>query len=134
MLDLAPALPMRQRAIRVQLQQVLLNLVINACDAMDDVDSDRVMTVRTRLAPSSFVAISVSDVGHGIPRRDLERIFDPFVTSKPEGMGLGLAVCRTIIQAHHGTLRATNNRSRGATLHVVLPSSAGRADAAPPFM
>jgi PAS domain S-box-containing protein len=119
-LDLAPDLPMI-RGDRVQLQQVLLNLVINACDAMDEV-ANRALTVRTRLTDDSVVEVSISDIGRGILSDDLERIFTPFVTSKMEGMGLGLAVCTTIIQAHHGNLWATNNAFHGATLHFTLPA------------
>lgn len=118
-LDLADELP-AVSGDRVQLQQVLLNLVINACDAMDGA-SGRVLEVRTRLAEEQAIEVSISDVGRGIPPDDLELIFAPFFTSKKEGMGLGLAVCRTITQAHHGTLWATNNAARGATLHFQLP-------------
>jgi two-component system, LuxR family, sensor kinase FixL len=126
-IDLAPTLP-AVSGDPVQLQQVLLNLVINACDAMDDVSAHRALTVRTRLAANASIEVSVSDVGRGIPEEDLERIFEPFVTSKSDGMGLGLAVCRTIIQAHHGTLLAANNPDRGATLHVLLPIVATTTD------
>lgn len=107
---------------RVQLQQVLLNLILNACDAMDNVSAGRTLTVRTRTVPGPAIEVSISDIGRGIPADDLDRIFTPFVTSKAEGIGLGLAICRTIIQAHHGTLWATNNSSRGATLHFRLPA------------
>lgn len=125
-LELASDLP-TIRGDRIQLQQVLLNLVINACDAMDETEAaGRTLTVRTQCAPGPAIEVSVSDTGRGIPPENLERIFTPFVTSKTEGMGIGLAVCRTIISAHGGNLRATNNPSRGATLHFVLPST--RAD------
>ena len=66
--------------------------------------------------------MSVADRGSGIPPEDLERIFEPFVSTKAEGMGLGLAVCRTIVAAHHGRLWATNNADRGATMHFTLPA------------
>lgn len=119
--DLSPDLP----AINgdpVQLQQVLLNLVINACDAMDGNRNNRQLTVRTRLTCDTSIEVSISDIGCGVPEADLERIFDPFVTTKADGMGLGLAVCRTIIQAHRGSLWATNNPAGGTTLHVLLTS------------
>lgn len=106
---------------RVQLQQVLLNLVINACDAMSDLGAGRTLSVRTQAVPGPAVEVSVSDIGRGIPPADLQRIFMPFVTSKVEGVGLGLAICGTIIRAHRGKLWATNNPSRGATLHFELP-------------
>lgn len=116
------------RGDRVQLQQVLLNLVINACDAMEHRSTGRVLTLRTLSAPHSMIDVLVSDAGRGVPPQDLERIFAPFVTSKSHGMGLGLAVCRTIIQAHHGMLWATNNASSGATLHVRLPEYSATSD------
>lgn len=127
-LDLAKGLP-AVSGDRVQLQQVLLNLVINACDAMEQVATGRVLAVRTQAAPGSGVEVSISDVGRGIPEDQLEGIFAPFNTSKAEGIGLGLAICRTIVAAHRGTLWATNNPSRGATLHFVLPADATAADA-----
>lgn len=121
-LDLASDLP-AVNGDRVQLQQVLLNLVINACDAMEDNKAPRSLTIRTRASDAS-IEVLVSDVGRGIPQEDLERVFTPFVTSKLQGMGLGLAVCRTIIQSHNGSLWATNNPTQGSTLHVLLPSAA----------
>lgn len=71
---------------------------------------------------------SISDIGRGLPADDPESIFTPFVTSKRDGIGLGLPICRTIIQAHRGTLWATNNDSRGATLHFLLPAYSSAAD------
>lgn len=126
-LELAPSLP-TVRGDRVQLQQVLLNLLANGCDAMIGV-TDRILTIQTRLAAGSKVEVLVSDLGHGVPPEDLERIFTPFVTGKSHGMGLGLTVCRTIIQSHQGTLWATNNPSSGATFHVGLPVSAAPREA-----
>lgn len=107
---------------RVQLQQVLLNLVINGCDAMDGRERDRHLFVRSRVAEDGGVEISVSDHGEGIPPQDLERIFEPFITTKAHGMGLGLAICRSIAEAHGGRLWATNNAGRGATVHFRLPT------------
>lgn len=115
---------------RVQLQQVLLNLVINACDAMGEIGNGRKLRVRTEAVPGPAVRVSISDIGHGIPPDDLERIFMPFVTSKTEGIGLGLAICGTIIRMHRGKLWATNNPSRGATLHFELPVEPHPASAA----
>jgi C4-dicarboxylate-specific signal transduction histidine kinase len=106
----------------VQLQQVLLNLVMNGCDAMDGVPGDRRMTLRTAAAAGGEVEVSVADRGRGIPPGDLERIFEPFVSTKAEGMGLGLAVCRTIVAAHRGRLWAANNAARGASFHFTLPA------------
>ena len=106
----------------VQLQQVLLNLVMNGCDSMDGAPGDRRMTLRTAAAAAGEVEVSVADRGRGIPPGDLERIFEPFVSTKAEGMGLGLAVCRTIVAAHRGRLWAANNADRGASFHFTLPA------------
>ncbi len=119
-LDLAPNLPMID-GDRVQLQQVLLNLVMNGSDAMESIGKGRRLTVRTRQIGDDAVEIAVSDVGTGIPEDELERIFIPFVTSKAEGMGLGLAVCTSIAQSHGGKLWASNNPGGGATLTLSLP-------------
>jgi PAS domain S-box-containing protein len=99
---------------RVQLQQVMVNLLTNACDAMDRAEGDRRLTLQTIRIDGSGVKVSVIDRGRGIPPEDLERIFQPFVSTKTEGMGLGLAVCRTIIASHKGRLWATNNPDCGA--------------------
>lgn len=120
--DLADALP-AVSGDRNQLQQVLLNLVINACDAMEVQDVDRRLVVRTETTVHGNVEVSVLDRGAGIPLPNLERIFEPFVTTKATGMGLGLAICRSIVEAHGGRLWATNNADRGATLHCELPAT-----------
>jgi two-component system, LuxR family, sensor kinase FixL len=109
---------------RNQLQQVLLNLVINGCDAMDGHAAGGRLVVRTQRTIGGNVEFSVADAGAGIPQADLERIFEPFVTSKSHGLGLGLAICRSIVEAHGGRLWATNNADRGATLHCELPANA----------
>ena len=109
-------------ADRVQIQQVLLNLVVNGCDAMVNTESaNRRLTVRSA-ASNGEVEVLVIDEGCGIPPERLEEVFTPFFTTKSNGMGLGLAVCRTIVAAHGGRLWATNNNGhRGATFHVTLP-------------
>jgi len=122
--DLVDALP-AVSGDRNQLQQVLLNLVINGCDAMDGWEKDRRLLVRTGATAQGDVEVSVADHGTGIPSADLERIFEPFVTTKARGMGLGLAICRSIVEAHGGRLWATNNADRGATLHCELPAQRG---------
>jgi C4-dicarboxylate-specific signal transduction histidine kinase len=108
---------------RVQLQQVLINLIVNGCEAMTHVDCPgRQLVVRTALTAEGETCVSVSDMGHGIPPDDLERVFDPFFTTKTHGLGLGLAVCRTIIAAQGGRLWATNNSGRGASFYFTLPA------------
>jgi PAS domain S-box-containing protein len=119
--DLAASLP-AVSGDRNQLQQVLLNFVINGCDAMDGQEADRLLVVRTQASADGNVEVSVADRGAGIPSANLERIFEPFVTTKTTGMGLGLAICRSIVEAHGGRLWATNNADRGATLHCELPA------------
>jgi two-component system, LuxR family, sensor kinase FixL len=119
--DLAAGLP-QVTGDRIQLQQVLLNLVINACDAMNsNAARDRRLDVSTAMANHGFVEVSVCDRGRGIPAVDLDRIFEPFVTTKAHGMGLGLAVCRTIVNAHAGRIWGTNNTDRGARFCLTLP-------------
>jgi two-component system, LuxR family, sensor kinase FixL len=108
-------------ADRVQLQQVLLNLVLNACEAMNGEGSgDRRLELIVRNESRNTVRFSVCDNGSGIPPRQLERLFEPFVTTKAEGMGLGLSMSRTIISAHGGRMWAENNAHRGATVHFIL--------------
>jgi C4-dicarboxylate-specific signal transduction histidine kinase len=117
---LAPNLP-PALGDRVQLQQVLLNLIFNACDAMAGrPPADRRITIATALTDQGAVQLSVSDQGVGIPEGRLEQIFDPFVTTKENGLGLGLAICRSIVTAHGGRLWAVNNVDRGATLLMVM--------------
>jgi signal transduction histidine kinase len=119
--ELAPSLPVLQ-ADRVQLQQVLINLVTNACDTMADTPREaRVLTIRTGLDGNGFVLISVCDAGPGIAEGKLEQVFEPFFSSKANGLGLGLSVCRTIVDAHGGKLWAEHNSDRGATFRLSLP-------------
>ena len=106
---------------RVQLQQVVLNLVMNACDAMDGTPA---ATRRLDVATSpdrGFVRLSITDRGRGIPEGQFERVFEPFVTFRDEGLGLGLAISRSIVTAHGGSIRAENNVEGGATFHCLLP-------------
>jgi len=119
--DLADALP-AVSGDRNQLQQVLINFVFNGCDAMDGKDTDRRLLVRTQATARGNAQFSVADRGAGIPSANLERIFEPFMTTKATGMGLGLAICRSIVEAHGGRLWASNNADCGATLHCELPA------------
>jgi signal transduction histidine kinase len=86
---------------------------------------DRRLEVRTARGEDGSVIASVSDRGRGIPAQDLERIFEPFVTTKSNGMGLGLSVCRTIVDAHGGRIWAVNNAASGVTVSVALPPQPG---------
>ena len=122
--ELSEALP-AVSGDRNQLQQVLLNFMMNGCDAMAGRETDRRLLVRTRQTAQGNVEFSVADRGSGIPAADLERIFEPFVTAKAHGMGLGLTICRSIAQAHGGRLWASNNADVGATLHCELPAKRG---------
>lgn len=117
-LDLNPGVP-RVFGDRVQLQQVILNLIVNGCDAMAD-RAERVVTVRT-VHSDLGVCTEVVDTGHGIAGDMLETIFTPFETTKPNGMGMGLAVCRTIVRAHGGRIWAENAQSGGARVCFDLP-------------
>jgi PAS domain S-box-containing protein len=120
--DLAPDLPL-VHGDSVQLQQVLLNLVMNACEAMAGAEKDaRRLTIRTKQSEDGSVQVSVIDCGPGIAPGKLEQVFESFYTTKAKGMGLGLAVCRSIITAHNGKMWATNNPSRGAAFHFTLPA------------
>jgi two-component system, LuxR family, sensor kinase FixL len=110
-------------ADRVQMQQVLLNLIMNGCDAMTDTEvTDRDLTLRSESTLDNAVHVSVVDHGCGIPPAHIEKVFAPFFTTKVTGMGLGLAVCRTIISAHGGRLWASSNAAGpGVTFHFALP-------------
>jgi signal transduction histidine kinase len=107
----------------VQLQQVLLNVIINACDAMKDTPpANRVVHISTS-SRNGAVRLSLHDQGCGIPDGDFTRIFQSFYTTKPEGMGIGLSICRSIIAAHHGNLWAEPDKDSGTTFHIELQST-----------
>ena len=109
---------------RVHLSQVLINLIINAMDAvMERAPAGRRIAVQARRGAGRTVELSVSDSGPGIPPEDLARIFDPFYTTKDSGMGMGLSVCRTIVNAHRGVLSAENRPEGGATFRVTLEAA-----------
>ena len=107
---------------RVQLQQVALNLILNALEAMRSTsDPLRDLRISTEAKEAGDVLVSVRDTGPGITSEDLERIFEPFFTTKPGGMGIGLSICRSIIEAHGGSLWAGANQPRGTTFQFTLP-------------
>ena len=121
-LDLSPGVcPVKGDS--VQLQQVILNLMLNAFSAMSGtgLDGARRLVVRTKSIDGSNVLVEVQDSGTGIAADKLESIFDPFITSKPEGLGMGLSICRSIIERHGGKIWAANNPDRGATFSITLP-------------
>ena len=123
--ELAPNLPV-VHGDAVQLQQVLLNLVLNSCDAMAGATrNNRQLTIRTSRGEDGSVCLSVVDGGTGIAPEKLEQVFEPFYSTKASGLGLGLAVCRSIVTAHGGKLWATNNPGPGATFHLTLPVRTG---------
>jgi signal transduction histidine kinase len=109
-------------ADRVQLQQVVLNLLINAVEAMSGMsEGARELLIRTEKAQSDAVLVRVQDSGPGFPPESAERLFESFYTTKPGGLGLGLSICRSIIEAHQGRLWATANSPRGAVFQFNLP-------------
>jgi two-component system sensor kinase FixL len=120
-IDLASRLPV-VIGDQVLLQQVLLNLILNGCDAAAHTGcvEHRQLHIQT-LWNGDAVQVSVGDQGEGIALDDMEHIFEPFFTTKQYGMGLGLAICRTIITAHYGRLWATNNADCGASFYFTLP-------------
>lgn len=108
---------------QLQLQQVFLNLVINAFEAMRRTKvQNRKVSVCTRSAQDGQVEILVRDQGTGIPAGDFQRVFAPFYTTKPKGLGMGLAICRSIVETHKGAISVANNARRGVTFRVVLPA------------
>ena len=118
-LDIRPNLPL-VNGDRVQLEQVVMNLLVNAFEAVTG-QPERNVTVRAS-SLDGRVAVSVYDTGPGISRIDLQRIFEPFFTRKPQGMGIGLAICRTIVEAHGGRVSARNRTERGSVFELSLPA------------
>ena len=105
---------------RIQLQQVLLNLITNAIEAMATVDGPRILTVSSNARDDGGVMISIADTGTGIGTQDTQRVFNPLFTTKSGGMGMGLSICRSIIEAHGGTLWVVPNAPRGSIFQFVL--------------
>jgi signal transduction histidine kinase len=122
-LELAPGLP-PICGDRVQLQQVILNLLMNGLDAMrESSEGERTLVLRTLAGDgAASVVVAVEDSGMGIDEADLEHVFHAFYTTKPEGLGMGLAIARSIVEAHGGRLEARNNPGRGATFSFTLPA------------
>lgn len=114
---------------RVQLQQVLLNLIVNAIDAMAK-GEPRVLGIRSELHENDRIKVSVSDTGVGIRRQDADRVFNPLFTNKPDGMGMGLSICRAIVEAHDGALWFAPNEPQGTVFQFTLRTHGAPAVAA----
>ena len=128
-LELATALPLAS-GDTVQLQQVLLNLVMNAVEAMNEMAlSRRIITIQTLPTPDGDVRVNVIDHGDGLTGSQQERVFQPFFTTKPGGLGLGLSISASIMKAHGGNLRLENNANAGATASFTVPSQNGQSSA-----
>jgi signal transduction histidine kinase len=108
---------------RVQLQQVLMNLMMNSIDATKDVDGTRELTIKSQRVENGQVLISVSDTGMGLPPQQADKIFNAFFTTKTHGTGMGLRISRSIVESHGGRLWATDNSPRGATFQFTLPTT-----------
>ena len=123
--QLAKGLPWIQ-GDRVQLQQVVLNLIINAGEAMGQMTKgSRKLLITTEAEPGG-VLVTVRDSGPGLGQVNVEKVFDAFHTTKPDGLGVGLSICRSIVEAHGGRLWAAPNESNGAVFHFALPAEKGR--------
>jgi signal transduction histidine kinase len=105
------------------LQQVIINLIINAIEAMSDGKGSRALLISTAQEPSGGVRVSVQDSGPGLDVEGLDRLFDAFYTTKPAGMGMGLSICRSIIEVHGGQIWASRNVGPGATFQCTLPAA-----------
>jgi signal transduction histidine kinase len=115
-------------ADRIQLQQVFMNLIVNAIEAMQAVnDRERILTIRSGVQDSADILVTVEDTGSGIDAKNANRIFETFFTTKRSGMGMGLAICRSIIQAHNGRLWASPGSVCGSIFYVALPPGASDA-------
>jgi signal transduction histidine kinase len=120
--QLAEGLPLVQ-GDRVQLQQVILNLIVNAIEAMRGIsEGARDLLISTGTATSGGVLVVVQDTGPGLDSATLERLFEAFYTTKPDGLGMGLSICRSIIEAHGGQLWPSANNEHGATFQFTLPT------------
>jgi signal transduction histidine kinase len=105
----------------VQLQQVLMNLMLNGIEAMKETGG--VLTVKAELDEDRQIEISVHDTGPGLPLGKAGQIFDAFFTTKPQGSGMGLAICKSIVESHGGRIWANDDDGRGATFHFALPAA-----------
>ena len=118
--ELADGLP-QIMADRVGLQQVLMNLMLNGIEAMKDMTAPGTLTIVSRRSEDGELAVSILDTGVGVPPEQIDQIFSAFITSKPQGTGMGLRISRSIIESHSGRLWASPNTGPGATFQFVLP-------------
>jgi len=107
---------------RVQLQQVMMNLIMNSIDAMKGVDGIREVAIQSQRAEDGHLMVSVNDTGVGLPAQEASQIFNAFFTTKPDGTGMGLSISRSIVESHGGRLWAACNTPRGASFHFTLPT------------
>jgi C4-dicarboxylate-specific signal transduction histidine kinase len=121
-MELAADLP-QVSGDRVQLQQVMMNLMMNSIDAMKDVEGTRELAIKSHRTGNEQLLVSVSDSGVGLPSQQADQIFHAFFTTKPHGIGMGLAICRSIVESHSGRLWAADNSPRGASFHLILPTN-----------
>jgi C4-dicarboxylate-specific signal transduction histidine kinase len=122
-MDLTADLP-QVSGDRVQLQQVMMNLMMNSIDAMKDVEGTRELAIKSHRTGNEQLMVCVSDSGVGLPSQQADQIFHAFFTTKPHGIGMGLAICRSIVESHRGRLWAADNSPRGASFHLILPTRA----------
>ena len=107
---------------RVQLQQVIINLLMNGIEAMEPVtDRSRELLIQSGKDDTGYLILRVADSGIGISAENANRVFDAFFTTKSSGLGMGLSICRSIVEAHGGRMSATNNDGPGATFQLLLP-------------
>ena len=120
--EFAPALP-TILGDRVQLQQVIINLVMNGIEAMQPVtERPRELVIRSRQDDAQHACVSVTDCGVGISTENANRLFNAFFTTKSSGLGMGLSICRSIVEAHGGRMSTRRNEGPGATVQFILPS------------
>jgi C4-dicarboxylate-specific signal transduction histidine kinase len=119
--ELAAMLP-RVMGDRLQLQQVVMNLIVNGIDAMKDMAEKREIVITSQRMENEHITVSISDNGMGLPPQQEDQIFNAFFTTKPHGTGMGLRICRSIVESHGGRLSAANSYPRGATFSFTIPS------------
>ena len=121
-LELQPGMP-QVVADRVQIQQVIINLVMNGIEAMQATDQSRILVIQSRPDEASRILVAVKDCGAGLDEAAADRVFEAFFSTKPGGLGMGLSICRSIVEVHGGRLWATGNgRGPGATFQFALPT------------